>query len=465
MTEFIHDNFLLTNATAELLYHDYARHLPIIDYHNHLNPADIAADRIFGSIGSLWLEGDHYKWRALRACGIDEKYITGISSDWEKFEKWAIVMPLLIRSPLYHWSHLELKRYFGVNQILNPATARAVYEQCNSVAPTKAFSVRNLLRKVNLEYSCSMEDPCETLGWHAGLKKDFEITVAAAFRPDRVLNIGDGSAFRNYIARLEEASDVSITSYSQLCDALESRHNFFHGMGCNQADFALDWIIFDERPDPVVNGILEKVLDGGEVSRADANIFRTAVLVFLCSLNHQKGWVQQFHLGALRSINDTMVKRIGEATGFDCINDGGYIEELGKLLNRLEDRGVLTKSIFFNLNPAHNTALVALINSFNDGIVHGKMQFGPPWWFLDHREGIEQQLNALSSIGVFGNFIGMLTDSRSFLSFTRHEYFRRILCNLLGSEAESGLIPDDRALLVNIVENICYYNAKKFLSI
>lgn len=463
MQSFIHDNFLLSNKHAERLYHDYASHLPIIDIHNHLVPRDIAEDRIFGNISRLWLEGDHYKWRAMRANGINEKYITGDAGDWEKFMHWSVTVPKTLRSPLYHWTHLELSRYFGIDTILDGKTARQIYEDCNEKALTSDFSVQNLLRKMNVEYLCTTEDPLNDLAWHREIKERFEVEVSAAFRPDSVLGISDPVSFKKYMRELSNAAGVDINSYDRLCQALEIRHDFFHAFGTRLADVALDWFTFSEINDREADNIFTKVLSGRSISQAEGDGFRTSILTFLCEMNNSKGWVQQFHMGALRNINLKGTKDVGAACGFDAINDVVYVGEIGKFLNSMEMRGKLTKSIFFNLNPRDNAAILALISSFNDGSVEGKMQYGPPWWFLDQKEGIERHLNDLSSYGVLGNFIGMLTDSRSFLSFPRHEYFRRILCNVLGKDIEEGLIPCDESLLKTTIESICYNNVKKYL--
>lgn len=465
MASFIHDNFLLTNKTAQNFYHNFAKHLPIIDFHNHLIPKDIAEDRVFGSIGKLWLEGDHYKWRAMRANGINEEYITGKVSDWEKFEKWAATVPKTLRNPLYHWTHLELQRYFGINTLLNPSTARDIFDDCNEKVKTSEYSVRNLLRKMNVEYLCSTEDPVDSLTWHNKISDDFEIKVSTAFRPDKILNILDNESFNKYIHQLEKVCDFEITNYQLLCQAFEKRHNFFHAFGSRLADFALDWFTFINVKDAEADRIFKKVLLSENISLYEADAFRTSLLSFLCELNHNKKWAQQFHLGAVRNINERGARELGEATGFDAMNDLSYIAEFGKFLNKLELKGKLAKSIFFNLNPRDNAAVATLINSFNDSSIEGKMQYGPAWWFLDQKDGIERQLNDVSAYGILGNFIGMITDSRSFLSFPRHEYFRRILCNMLGKEVEEGLIPDDKELLKNTIENICYYNAKKYLCI
>lgn len=465
MKHFIHDSFLLSNKRAEKLYHDYASHLPIIDFHNHLIPRDIAEDRIFNNISKLWLEGDHYKWRAMRANGIHERYITGGASDWEKFERWSCTVPKTLRSPLFHWTHLELNRYFGVDVVLNPSTAGEIYDHCNALATTPEFSVQNLLRKMNVQYLCTTEDPTYDLDWHRKIKENFEIEVSAAFRPDPVLSITQPGLFKKYVYELGKAADIEITRYSELCEALRLRHDFFHAFGTRLADVALDWFVYSELDDAETDRIFTNALSGKTVDESGCNGFRTSVLSFLCELNHDKGWAQQFHMGALRNINFKGTKEIGAACGFDAINDVTYVGEVGKFLNGLEQRGKLGKSIFFNLNPRDNAAVLALINSFNDGSIEGKMQYGPAWWFLDQKDGIERHLDDLSAYGVLGNFIGMLTDSRSFLSFPRHEYFRRILCSTLGRDVEDGLIPDDPDLLKHTIENICYYNVKNYLAL
>lgn len=464
MQPFIHDNFLLTNRRAEKLYHEHASALPIIDFHNHLLPKDIADDRVFGNISKLWLEGDHYKWRAMRANGVNEKFITGDGSDWEKFAHWARTVPKTLRSPLYHWTHLELARYFNVDTLLNPDTARQIYDACNAKAETSDFSVRNLLRRMNIKYLCTTEDPTSDLSWHRRINETFEIEVSAAFRPDNAFALIAGD-FKKYLQALAQSAGLEITTFRALCDALEQRHNYFHDFGCRLADFAVDWFVFTDISDQAAERIVAKVLTGKEISWEEHSGFTTHLLSFLCELNHNRKWTQQFHMGALRNVNEKGTAAIGAACGFDAISDLPYVTEIGKFLNLMEGRSKLTKSVFFNLNPRDNAAVLALINSFNDGSVEGKMQYGPAWWFLDQKQGMENHLNDLSAYGVLGNFIGMLTDSRSFLSFPRHEYFRRILCNTLGEDVERGLIPDDEELLKNTIENICYHNARKYLGL
>lgn len=465
MHPFIHEDFLLSNNTARSYYHDYAKHLPIIDFHNHLAPKDIAQDRIFNNISQLWLEGDHYKWRAMRACGIEEASITGKSGDWEKFKAWATVVPKMLRNPLYHWTHLELFRYFGINELLCESSSKRIFDLCNQMVESPNYSVRNLLRKMNVEHLCSTEDPTDELNWHRKVAGDFEITFSAAFRPDRILNIYNNAAFNSYIQQLEKVCDNEIQNYKDLCDALEKRHNYFHDFGTRLSDIALDWFRFIEVNNSEADRIFKKAIQKNEVTLEESDAFRTSILSFICELNFNKHWAQQFHLGALRNVNMRAYYQFGDATGFDSIGDKPYVTELGKLLNKLELKGVLARSIFFNLNPKDNAALIALINSFNDSSVEGKMQYGPAWWFLDQKHGIEEHLNDVSVYGVLGVFIGMITDSRSFLSFPRHEYFRRILCNLLGTEVEDGLIPNDSSLIKTLVENICYFNAKKYLNL
>lgn len=465
MDSFINDDFLLRSESARILYHDCAKHLPIIDFHNHLSPKDIALDRIFDSITKLWLEGDHYKWRAMRSCGTNEEFITGTSSDWEKFQRWSSILPKLLLNPLYHWTHLELSRYFNIDILLNEASSRFVYDSCNEKVKSPEFSVRNLLRKMNVEYSCSTEDPINDLKWHRILAKEFEIAVSAAFRPDKLLNIDCGADFPDYLKNLSEVSQTEVSTFSTLCEAIEKRHNYFHEFGCRLSDIALDWFKFNRVNASEANRILRRVLQKKKINLEEINAFRTTMLIFLCELNHSKGWVQQFHIGALRNVNSRGKKAHGEASGFDSMNDVTFIPEIGKLLNSLESENKLSKSIFFNLNPRDNAALLALIQSFSDGLTDGKMQYGPAWWFLDNKEGIEQNLKEISIYSVLGNFIGMITDSRSFLSFVRHEYFRRILCNFLANEMNMGTIPSDFTLLKELVENICYHNVKKYLEI
>lgn len=465
MQPFIHDTFLLNNPTAEELYHNHAKSLPIIDFHNHLSPKDIAEDRIFDNISRIWLEGDHYKWRAMRACGIDEYFITGGADDWAKFEKWAETVPRLLRNPLYHWTHMELTRYFDVQDLLHPGSAPAIYDRCNHVLTTPDFSVRNLLRKANVESMITIEDPVYDLNWHRRIRENFEIKVQAAFRPDPIFTIRQPETFREYVLALSQASNIPIASFGQLCQAFDQRHITFHEFGCRMADFALDEFQCENGSEREADTIFRKALSGKLVDKREANLFLVAILQFLCRLNHQRGWTQQFHLGALRDINQRGVRNIGAACGFDAVNDVPYVAEFGKFLNYLENDKVLARSICFNLNARDNDALAALVNTFNDGSSEGKMQYGPAWWFLDQKEGIEAQLDSLSVYGVLGTFIGMLTDSRSFLSFTRHEYFRRILCNVLGRETEAGLLPNDMELLGKTVEDICYNNSKKYLEI
>src|SRR3546814_688736 len=401
----------------------------------------------------------------MRACGIHEHFITGPADDWARFEKWAETVPRLLRNPLYHWTHMELARYFGINELLDSRSAADIYAQCNRVLATPDFSVRNLLRKANIEPMITIEDPVYDLTWHRLIREEYEIKVQAAFRPDPIFNIRQPEAFNQYVLALSQASDTDIGNITQLYQAFEQRHTEFHQFGSRMADFALDWFAYEQGSDIEVDGIFRKALSGKLVDIREANMFRVAVLLFLCKLNHQRGWVQQFHLGALRDVNQRGVIQIGAACGFDAVNDVPYVAEFGKFLNCLEMSGTLARSICFNLNARDNAALAALVNTFNDGSTEGKMQYGPAWWFLDQKGGIEEQLDSFSVYGVLGTFIGMLTDSRSFLSFTRHEYFRRVLCNMLGQEAEAGLLPNDMELLGKTVENICYYNAKKYLEI
>lgn len=465
MTRFIHDHFLLRTKTAERLYHEIAEKLPIIDFHNHLIPKYMAEDRVFDTIGQLWLEGDHYKWRAMRSNGINEKFITGASSDWEKFKSWADTVPQTIRNPLYHWTHLELARYFDEYTILGPETAKGIYERCNEKVKSKAYSTRNLLRKMNVELLCTTEDPTDDLDHYKSMKNDFkDIKVTTSFRPDNVLNIKNTETFNEYMSKLEEASSTSISSYQDLCEAIKKRHDFFHDFGCCLSDIALDTFTYEDAQKSEIAQIFERARVNREIDKRSSDKFITAMLRFLCELNHNRNWVQQFHMGALRRVSERGVKQVGDACGFDSINDQPYIESLGNFLSQIEASGTLGKSIFYNLNPKDNAALATLVGNFNDGNEVGKMQYGPAWWFLDQKDGIEKQLNDVSTYGVLGNFVGMLTDSRSFLSFTRHEYFRRLLCDLIGWDVERGLIPDEDTILKPVIEGVCYHNAKNYFN-
>ena len=459
---FIQDNFLLQNEFAEKLYQDYAAKQPIIDYHNHLPPKDIAEDRSFENITQVWLYGDHYKWRAMRTLGIDEKYITGDASDKEKFLAWAKTVPHTLRNPLYHWTHLELKRYFGIDELLNEESAERIYEEVNRQLQLPENSCRGLLKKMNVETVCTTEDPTDTLEYHQQLaKSDFEIKMSTAFRPDKSILI-DADGYNAYIDKLADAAEVSIDSFDNLKDALRKRIEFFHENGCRLCDHGLNFVSFEEFSDAEIEQIFSKKRKGEAVSEQEAEKFKTAMLLFLGKTYHEFGWVQQFHLGALRNNNKRMLKELGPDTGWDSIGDFKQAENLSAFLDALDGQDKLTKTILYNLNPADNEIFATMIGNFNDGSVKGKVQLGSGWWFLDQKDGIIKQLNALSNMGLVSCFIGMLTDSRSFLSFPRHEYFRRVLCNLFGTEMETGELPKDYELVGQTIADISYNNAKEY---
>ena len=459
---FIHDNFLLQNNYAEELYHNYTAKQPIIDYHNHLPPQEIASDRNFENISQLWLNGDHYKWRAMRTLGIDEKYITGNASDKEKFLAWAKTVPHTLRNPLYHWTHLELKRYFGIDQLLNEKTAEGIYEEINAKLQKPENSCRGLLDQMNVETVCTTEDPLDNLQYHQQFKNsDSKLKMSTAFRPDKALLI-ETDAYNSYVDKLGETEDVLINSFNDLKDTLRKRIEYFHKNGCRLCDHGLSHMPFKEFSDAEINGIFEKKRKGKEISKVEIEKFKTAILLYLAETYHEFGWVQQFHLGALRNNNKRKLKQLGPDTGWDSIGDYKQAENLSAFLNALDEKNKLTKTILYNLNPADNEIFATMTGNFNDGSVKAKVQFGSGWWFLDQKDGIINQLNALSNMGLVSSFIGMLTDSRSFLSFPRHEYFRRVLCNLFGQEMANGELPNDMDLVGKTIADISYHNAKEY---
>jgi glucuronate isomerase len=461
----IHENFLLQNDVARALYHEHAAPLPIIDYHCHLDPRLIAEDHRFRNMTEIWLGGDHYKWRAMRTDGVPERLITGNAGDWEKFEAWAATCPHLLRNPLYHWTHLELNRPFGINdRLLGPATARAIWEECNALLATPEFSARGLLRQMNVRALCTTDDPADDLRWHAQLAADenFEIRVLPTFRADKALAVADGAAFNAWVDRLAVRANVVVRDWASLLQALRARHAAFHALGCRLSDHGLETIPAADYTDAEIARIFNKLRNGAALSAEETAKFQAAVLYELALMDHAAGWVQQFHLGALRNNNARLLKQLGPDTGFDSIGDFELARPLAKFLNRLDATDQLAKTILYNLNPRDNELLATMIGNFQDGSVPGKLQFGGAWWFLDQREGMLRQLDALSNMGLLARFVGMLTDSRSFLSYTRHEYFRRILCNLLGEEVAAGLLPHEPAMLGELVRNVCYENARRF---
>jgi len=463
----INDNFLLQNETAKLLYHDFAKDMPIIDYHNHLPPDQIASNKKFETLTEIWLKGDHYKWRAMRGLGVNEKYITGNNTtDEEKFIAWATCFPETIRNPLFHWSQLELKNTFDIDEYLNKDNALEIYHHCNAILKNDTHSTQGILKSYHVEMVGTTDDPCDDLTHHKKIKSDnIGFKVLPSFRPDKILNIGNRDAFMFYLHHLEKASEMSITTYAELIIALEKRMDYFHENGARIADHGLMKL-----PDQFeLNASLEKEFESFVQVSNKRNFsapenFTGALLVALCKMYHQRGWVQQFHLGPIRNTNSRLVNLLGADAGVDTIGDFNQATSLANFLNVLEKDGQLAKTILYNINPADNEVFAAMCFNFNDGITKGKIQFGSGWWFLDQKDGIEKQLNALSNMGTISTFVGMLTDSRSFLSYSRHEYFRRVLCNLFGEEMENGLLPNDTKWIGDIVQNICYNNAKAYFT-
>lgn len=465
MKQFIDENFLLNNATAEVLYHQFAKDMPIIDYHCHLPPDQIAEDKNFENLTQVWLYGDHYKWRAMRANGVSEEYITGNKSDWEKFEKWAETVPYTLRNPLYHWTHLELQRYFDVYDILSPATAKKIYEECTAKLQTPAYSVRNLLKKMNVVTVATTDDPIDDLVHHQKIKADgFELKVLPAFRPDKAMNADNITALNAYIAKLEKIYGAEIKTYAEYLKALKERHDYFAANGCVISDHGLEQLYAENYTQAEVAAIFDKISTGNILTSQEILQFKSALLHEFAVWDHEKNWVQQYHIGALRDNNTRLLKDLGPDTGVDSIGDFAQGAALSKFMNRLDATNQLTKTIIYNLNPADNELIATMIGNFNDGTVAGKIQYGSAWWFLDQKDGMIKQLNAISNMGLLSRFVGMLTDSRSFLSFPRHEYFRRILCNLLGEDIENGELPNDIAWVGKIVQDICYNNAKSYFN-
>jgi len=463
MKKFLDENFLLNNETARRLYHDYAREMPIIDYHNHLPPGEIAGDFNFENITRIWLNGDHYKWRAMRTHGVDESYITGNKTDFEKFQKWAETVPYTLRNPLFHWTHLELQRYFEIDDLLDMDSCKKIYDRASALLQTKDYSVRGLLQKMNVRLLCTTDDPIDSLEYHKKIKQDnWTVKVLPAFRPDKAMNVDDVMAFNNYLTLLEKASNISISTYNDYLAALKNRHDYFAENSCTVSDHGLEEIYAEDFTSTEITGIFAKIRSGGSLSMEENSKFKSAMLVTFAEWDCEKGWVQQYHLGAIRNNNSRMMKQLGPDTGWDSIGDFSQARALAKFLDRLDRNNKLAKTIVYNLNPADNELMATMIGNFNDGSIPGKIQWGSAWWFLDQKDGMIRQLNALSNMGLLSQFIGMLTDSRSFLSFPRHEYFRRILCNLFGEEIENGELPNEISWTGSIIQDICFRNAKNY---
>ena len=463
---FIHENFLLHSKTAQKLYHDHAAQQPILDYHSHLSPQDISSDRKFRNLSEIWLEGDHYKWRAMRANAVAEKFCTGDASSYEKFAAWARTVPFTIRNPLYHWTHLELKRYFGIDDLLDEYSAKSIWDRCEKYFDAAELTTQNILRKFSVRAVCTSDDPCDDLSHHKAIAAaQLGFCVYPTFRPDKALLVNQPEAFNAWIARLERASNSSIHSLKNLLDALKQRHDFFHAHGARLSDHGIAYCFANPCSDREAEAIFAKARGGSAATPAEHQQFASVLMLYFGKLDAQSGWTKQLHLGALRSVNVRALKEIGPDTGFDTIGDWPQAEALNKYLDLLQRENALPKMVLYNLNPADNYVFSAAIGSFQDGVTAGKIQFGSGWWFLDQKEAIEWQLNALSNNGLFSHFIGMLTDSRSFMSFPRHEYFRRVLCDLLGRDVENGELPNDEKLLGAVVRNISFENARQFLGL
>ena len=463
MKQFMDEDFLLHTNTSRTLYHDFASSMPILDYHCHISPQEIAQDRSFTNLTEIWLHGDHYKWRAMRANGVDEKYCTGNGSDWEKFQKWAETAPYTLRNPLYHWTHMELLKPFGLKSLLNPDTAPQIWNTCNELLQTPDFSCRGIIRKANVKVICTTDDPIDTLEYHRAIQaSDFEVKVFPAWRPDKAMAIENPVVFNQYLDLLGQAADISISSFNNFMTALEKRHLFFHDNGCRLSDHGVETIYASSYTSEDINLIFSLVRNGAIPSADQVLKFKSAMLYEFAVMDHSRNWTQQFHIGAMRNNNMRMFELLGADKGFDSIGDYAIATSLSTFLNRLEHDQKLTRTILYNLNPGDNAIMATMIGNFQDGITPGKIQWGSGWWFLDQKDGIINQLNDLSNHGLLSRFVGMLTDSRSFLSYSRHEYFRRILCNLIGDDVEKGEIPADMELLGKLVTDISYTNAARY---
>lgn len=460
MKQFMDDNFLLQTEAAQQLYHNYAENMPILDYHCHINPQEIYEDRQFENITQVWLGGDHYKWRFMRSCGVDEKYITGDASDKEKFLKWAEVLGKAIGNPLFHWSHLELKKYFGYNGVLNKKTAEEVWELCNKKLAEPSMTVRNIIKQSNVTLICTTDDPVDSLEWHKKLAEDksFDVQVLPAWRPDKAMNI-EKVTYLDYMAQLEAASGMKIATFADLKKALCNRMDFFASMGCSVSDHALEYVMYAPATDDEIEAIFAKRLAGNGVSREEELKFKTAFMIFVGNEYARRDWVMQLHYGCKRDNNTPMFDRLGPDTGYDCINNYAPSSEMADYLNALNQNGNLPKTIIYSLNPNDNQAIGTILGCFQDSTAVAKIQQGSAWWFNDHKVGMQDQMTSLANLGNLSGFVGMLTDSRSFLSYTRHDYFRRILCNLIGGWVDNGEFPADYDTLEEIVKGICYNNA------
>lgn len=468
MKQFNDDNFLLQTPSAERLYHEHAARMPIIDYHCHLIPEYVASDHRFDNLSKIWLEGDHYKWRAMRTNGVDERYCTGKeTTDWEKFEKWAETVPYTMRNPLYHWTHLELKTAFGVTELLNPATAKEIYDRCTALLQQPGYSARGLMQHYNVEVVCTTDDPVDSLEHHLKVAADgFAVKMLPTWRPDKAMAVESPADFRAYMDKLSEVSGVAISRFADVIDALRVRHAFFEKAGCRLSDHGIEEFYAEEYTQSEIDAIFNKVYGGIDLSQVEVARFKSAMMFECAVMDWEKGWTQQFHYGTIRNNNTRLFRKVGPDTGFDSIGDFTVAKNMARFFDRLDTDDKLAKTIIYNLNPRDNDMIATMIGNFQDGSIAGKMQFGSGWWFLDQKSGMEAQMNSLSNLGLLSRFVGMLTDSRSFLSYPRHEYFRRTLCNLLGNDIEQGLLPASEIDFIGreIVEGVCYRNAKNYFN-
>ena len=468
MKQFMDENWLLQTETAQELYHNHASKMPIIDYHCHLIPQMVAEDHKFESITEIWLGGDHYKWRAMRSNGVAERFCTGKdTTDWEKFEKWAETVPYTFRNPLYHWTHLELKTAFGINKILSPETAREIFDECNDkLLNDPTYTARGMMRRYNVETVCTTDDPVDSLEWHKKTRESgFEIKMLPAWRPDKAMAVENPQAYKAYVEKLAEVSGVSICKFSDLIDALQKRHDFFAENGCKLSDHGIEEFYAEDYTDAEIDRIFGKVMTGNALTQDEVLKFKSCMLIKFAEMDAEAGWAQQFHYGPIRDNNTKMFRLLGPDTGFDSIGQFNTAKAMSKFFNRLNTEDKLTKTIIYNINPADNEVVATMLGNFQDGSVPGKIQWGSGWWFLDQKRGMENQMNTLSVLGLLSRFVGMLTDSRSFLSYPRHEYFRRILCNLIGNDVENGELPaSEMPRLCQMVEDISYNNAKNYFN-
>ena len=468
MKSFLSEDFLLQTKTARRLYHDFAEGMPIFDYHCHLPASEIAEDKNFENLTQIWLKGDHYKWRAMRAAGVEERLITGDASDTEKFEAWAATVPKTLRNPLYHWTHLELKRYFGISEkLLNPETAKEIYAACSEMLQSNGFSARSILKRMNVKVVCTTDDPVDTLEHHRRITEDraFSIKILPAFRADKALGVESPKEFNRWLGQLEAAADVHVRDFVSFLEAMRRRHDFFHEAGCRISDHGVEHPYAEDYSNRDIERIFERVRQGKNPERHEALQYKSAMMIELARMDAEKGWTQQFHFGALRNVNTKAMQTLGPDTGYDSIGDFELARSLAKFLDALDKENKLAKTILYVINPKDNELVASMIGNFQDGSIRGKMQFGAAWWFNDQKDGMERQINALSNLGLLSCFVGMLTDSRSFLSYPRHEYFRRVLCNVLGTDVENGEMPDDMELIGNMVKDICFRNAVQYFGI